>query len=207
MELENIELSKQTIKNSFVENKNIFLIFIALIISLAAAPELIKNNLFNSFFEIFADSSIMIRQSGNFIFVFLFSFVVYLLPIAFIYLSGLSVSGQTIAVLLTFLTGLAAGSFSAFFYIEYSSQGLIMCLSLFYLPMMISLIAVVLAAREAFVFSNMLVRAFKATSQPMNFSSDFKVYSLRFVFIICIVAVASVFSAILSFAFFDMFTY
>ena len=73
--------------------------------------------------------------------------------------------------------------------------------------MMISLIAVVLAAREAFVFSNMLVRAFKATSQPMNFSADFKVYCLRFVFIICIIAVASVFSAILSFAFFDMFTY
>lgn len=207
MELENIELSKQTIKNSFVENKNIFLIFIALIISLAAAPELIKNDLFNSFFEIFADSSIMIRQSGNFIFVFLFSFVVYLLPIAFIYLSGLSVSGQTFAVLLTFLTGLISGGFSAFFYSVFSNQGLIICLSLFYLPMMISLIAVVLAAREAFVFSNMLVRAFKSTSQPMNFSADFKVYCLRFVFIICIIAVASVFSAILSFAFFDMFTY
>ena len=207
MELENIELSKQTIKNGFIENKNIFLIFLALIVSLVAAPELVKNEFLISFFKIIANSSIMIRQSGNFVFVFLFSFVVYLLPIAFIYLSGLSVSGQTIAVLVTFLTGLVTGSFSAFFYIEYSSQGLIMCLSLFYLPMMISLIAVVLAAREAFVFSNMIVRAFKATSQPMNFSGDFKVYSLRFVFIICIVAVASVFSAILSFAFFDMFTY
>ncbi len=207
MEFQNVLQLKHSFIKNLSENKNLLILFSFLSASVILAPELIYLKPISSFFDFFVNVSLSVRKSDNFIYVFLFSLAMHIIPIIISYISGLSVCGQTYSVITVILFGLFIGGFSSIFYSNYGTSGLLCCLALYYLPIITTSFALLLASRESFVFSMMIVKAFSIKHEPMNFSSDFKVYSLRFVFMSIIIVFSAVISAVLNTLFLSMFAF
>lgn len=134
-------------------------------------------------------------SKGNIIPLFFLIFVVELIAILFIYLSGLSLSGFAVTYIFVFVIGAFFGIFSGYCYSALGFNGFVYCVVNMYPSVLVFSIALLFASREAFVFSKMIGKAFSPINK-YNFYNDFKLYSIRFLIFVCVIVVSALLYAI-----------
>lgn len=167
---------------------------ITFIISLVISPFLLYINEVRSVAEMIAQFTLSLN-AGHFIYVFLFYFLIYLIFTVPVFLNGLSVSGYIISYIYTAVLAALVGVYSGYFYSQFGVAGFMHCLAVVFPSVLIFIISYILGSRESYLFSKMMCKAF-SPDEKCNFYSDFKLYCLRFVFILCLLIVSALIFAL-----------
>lgn len=176
--------------NVFVNsNKDFSLHCLILAISLFLTPYLLHIKPIYDFFERYQNVIIDI-SSKNILLLFLFDLSVGLIFISIVFVCGLSLQGFVLSFFNTFIIGIFISNFLAFNYASFGTQGFLYCLRYQIPKISIYVIAFLLSVRESFVFSKMICKSF-VPGKAYNYYADFKIYCLRFVFILLIVVSSS----------------
>ena len=124
------------------------------------------------------------------VFIFLIFFVIYLLFTVPIFLNGLSVYGYIISYIYTAMMAFCIAIFIGCFYSVHGLMGLKYCMAIIIPSVFVFITSFLLACRESLVFSRMMGRLFSADGS-YNYHSDFKLYCLRFLVLVGLIAAAA----------------
>lgn len=117
--------------------------------------------------------------------------------ILFAFLSGLSLAGIPFLALLSFGRGFFLGTLGGYLLSLDPLKGFIFYLSIVLLPSIIAVFALVLGCRESFNFSSYLIKALSAQGKG-RLIQDFKIYCVRYIFLLGIALFAAVADMLLS---------
>lgn len=113
---------------------------------------------------------------------------------------GLCLIGEPILWLIPLARGLGIGFISGYFLKTYTLSGFMYCLSILFVPSMLSVAATVFMCREAIITSKDLFRS-TGGSAAVKKSDFYKLYALRFILLYAIMILAALVSAALTYAF------
>lgn len=147
------------------------------------------------------------RQSQPFWMTLLNAFAAALPFFAGAFFCGVCILGVPGAFLIPCFKGLGLGLTVGYVYAVYGMQGMAFCALLLIPPALASAMALLLACRESWGFSLMLFRGLLPGAGPLALRGDFKIYCLRYLFILGILLAASILDAGLSAAFIRFFAF
>lgn len=154
----------------------------------------------NGFFEL-ADmiSSLFLkaRYNSNFISIFISSVSFSFIFILFAFLSGLSLAGIPFLVIISFIRGFFLGALSGYLLSLGSFSGFLFYLSIVFLPSVIAIFALALGCRESCNFSSYLIHALSVSGKG-RLLQDFKIYCVRYIFLLGITLFSAVADMLLS---------
>lgn len=197
--------SIRTVRTYVRNNRVLLILYVILLGSLCIGPSFSSVRPLSYWLTYLLNTSLSVRGNGGFLRIFLFSLcgtLSFLIPI---FLSGIAVFGMASAPFFLFCYGVAVSAFAGLCYSVYQTKGLLMFLALYLLPCTVSAVVMLLGAREAVTFSSLLAKSFSAKQEPMHFHNSFRLYVLRFVFLLALSAGASLLSALLSLIFYRLF--
>lgn len=123
------------------------------------------------------------------------------------FIAGLCIVGTPAVPLIACFRGLGIGLTSGYLYATYGLKG-IGFFALIILPhALLSSVALILACRESTGFSMMLMKSISPHAQAINLNVDFKMYCLRYVFILGIFILSSLLDATMSIGFMRFFEF
>lgn len=153
-------------------------------------------------------SSYVSHRTGQSFFKTLFFSITSVFPFfAAAFIAGLCVVGTPFVPLVSCFRGLGIGLTSGFLYATYGLKGIAFSALLIMPPALISSIALLLACRESMCFSLVLARAAAPRSGPVALHNDFKIYCLRFIFILGMILASSLLDSVMSLSFMRFFTF
>ena len=145
------------------------------------------------------------RQSQPFWITFLYAFSSSIAFFGAAFICGLCVVGAPGAFLIPCFKGLGLGLTTGYIYAVYGMKGMAFSALLLVLPSLVSALALLLACRESWGFSLMLFHGVLPGASSLSLRGDFKVYCLRYLFIVGILLLACLLDAGLSAAFIRFF--
>jgi len=203
------KIGRSEILESISANKSLLFIFGLFILSLFCGAVIIKsaNETVSNFVKSILDSYIS-KRSVNSFFIIGFNSCLSILPYYLsLFILGGSVAGTFLSPIVIILRGLGNGLIMGFLYKIYALQGIAFSALIIVPSALVSALALILCARESFCFSIMFVRAVSPGSGAVNLSNDFRIYCLRYLFLLVILLVSSLLDSILSIAFLRFFTF
>lgn len=206
MILQPIRSSARSLQKTWMTNRVIFILYILVLVSLCVGPSLSACSAVSLLCDRLLDASLAARNSNQIVLVFFLSFGLSLasfLPLCF---CGLSACGIATAPLWLIGYALGISAFAGRCYERFHTVGLLLFLALFLIPLVVTLVADLLAAREAFTFSRILCGGFSARKETVSFHSDFRLYCLRQLTVLSLVPLSSAFSVVLTLLFFRLFS-
>ena len=147
-------------------------------------------------------------RTGKGFFSILLSSLIYQVPFVLIaFLCGTSLVGVALVPLIICYKGFTIGLLSAMLYATYSLKGITFMVLLVIPYTIVSVIALLLAARESIGFSLLLVRLSMPKGTATSIYNDFKNYCARYLFLLIVLLAAAIVDAILSLAFMRFFAF
>lgn len=147
------------------------------------------------------------RQSQPFWMTFLYAFSSSLAFFCAAFICGVCVVGVPGAFLIPCFKGLGLGLTTGYIYAVYGMKGMAFSALLLVPPSLVSALALLLACRESWGFSVMLFRGVLPGSSALTLRGDFRIYCLRYLFILGILLLACLLDAGLSAAFIRFFRF
>ncbi|MCI8360968.1 MAG: hypothetical protein HFE86_06505 [Clostridiales bacterium] len=147
------------------------------------------------------------RQSQPFGMTFLYALFSSLAFFVAAFICGICVVGAPGAFLIPCFKGLGLGLTTGYIYAVYGMKGMAFSALLLIPPNLVSALALLLACRESWGFSLMLFRGVLPGASALTLRGDFKMYCLRYLFILGILLLACLLDAGLSAAFIRFFRF
>ncbi|MBO7519904.1 MAG: hypothetical protein J6T73_03910 [Clostridia bacterium] len=159
----------------------------------------LSNELFNSY--------ISVRKHGTFISILFTVFFQYFALIITLFIAGSSLTGVVSAPLICCTLGLYFGSMVSLTYSSYSLKGIAFNSVILIPPALVLILCVFFAAREAFIFSTVLLRVTMPKSRAMNLSGEFKTYCGKYLLFVLLSLLAALIDAAVSVSFIKYFSF
>ena len=150
-----------------------------------------------SFSENLFNSSLDIVMSKGFVTVFIYLFVFFLILSFLIYLSGMNVFGCGIIPAVMLIYGSFCGIIVSYIYLKFSVSGMGYSALTVIPVLVISTFIILLSSREAFCFSEFLLKSVFPDSPMHSLSKSFKLYSFRFLVILLFFILSSLLGALI----------
>lgn len=114
--------------------------------------------------------------------------------------SGMSAIGQPVSVALMFVRGLGIGSYTGYLYVQYGGKGVLYSVLLILPGVIISTMTLIVACRESFRLSNVILFSFLKETGKLN-KTLFMLYIKKFIILFICLVVSAVADTALSFVF------
>jgi len=205
--MENIIIRKNIsgIKKSLFDNRLIIGLYATAVIFLAVSPYIYSFNTVTRFTTSFLSVTSSVYKFGNTVYIFLYSLLIYTVVFGLIYLCGISLPGFVLSPIVLSFFSVTVGCVISCYYQSFCLKGFLFSLAIVCLPSLISFIAMILASRESVTFSLIIRKSFLRRTEPLNFSADFKMYCLRYIFMYCIIIASALIKTALVRIFYKMF--
>jgi len=203
------KIGRSEILESISSNKSLLFILGLFILSFFCGTVIIKsaNETVSNFVGSLLDSYISKRNVHSFIIIGLNSCLAILPYFLSLFILGCSTAGPVFSPLVIILRGLGNGLIMGFLYKTYALKGIAFSSLIIVPSSLVSALALILCARESFCFSIMFVKSILPKSGAVNLSNDFRIYCLRYLFLLVILLISSLLDAVLSIAFLRFFTF
>ncbi len=157
-----------------------------------------KNDVLLKFFENFAENFISLRLSKKLFDIFLNSLLINFSFLLLIYVFGTSVTGVTFAPILITIRGYLFGALAGIFYADYSLKGIALSTLILIPPTIVSVIFLIISAREAMNYSLAVIGLTLPTAKPKNLSCHFSMFTKRNLLLIIPLIIAALLDGWLS---------
>ncbi len=164
------------------------------------------NEKFLRVFMSYTERFLELRRENKFLPIFTDSLILNFCFLLLVFILGTSVTGITLTPILVFVRSLIFGAISGIVYSEYSLKGIAFNALILIPPALITIIFLILSAREAMRFSLLLIGQTLPENKPQNLSFAFSRYCVKNLLLFIPVIISSVLDGWLSiklFSFFD----
>lgn len=191
------------------QNYRLLIFCFAFILGLLIGSLVVKNSdsTINNLVSETFDTYISNRTGQTFFKTFFYSFTSLLPYLLVAYFLGVSIIGVFFVPFVALVRGLGIGLLSGFLYSTYSLRGIAFTVLLIAPYCLVSTFGLILACRESFGFSLMLLKAASAKGGAINIHNDYRLYCIRYLFIIIIFIVSAFLDSVMSLAFMRFFNF
>ena len=134
-------------------------------------------------------------SSNNLFYIFILCICVNLFFLLLVFVNGLSLTGFVISYFYIAFFGFYVGIFSGYVYLTFGFNLIKYCLFSFYPSALVFAISLLLACRESIAFSGVISKLFMP-DKMYNLYHDFKLYCMRFLFILSLSVVSAIYYAV-----------
>ena len=202
-----VSLKKVNIVTFFGKNKLLILMisvfitgfFISSVFFSGSKAEVISKAIYNSFI---AD-----RKGASFLSILFATLLKYVIVAVVCFMAGASVGGVVLSPIICCSVGLYFGTLTSYFCSAFALKGVAFNSVILIPPAIIFSLCILFLAKEAFIFSSVLLRMTFPNSRAMNISAEFKIYCGKFLLIIIFVFIASIVDAAISGSFIKYFSF
>lgn len=203
------KIGRSEILDSISANKSLLFIFGVFILSFFCGTVIIKsaNDNVSNFVNSLLGSYISKRSVHSFVMIGFNSCVAVLPYFLSLFILGGSVAGTFLSPAVIALRGLGNGLIMGFLYKTYELKGIAFSALIILPSALVSALALILCARESFCFSIMFIRAVSPRSGAVNLSNDFRLYCLRYLFLLVVLLISALLDSVLSISFIRFFSF
>lgn len=193
--------------SSFKKKKWFYLLLFTFTIGLMYGSIMLKSTSDNIFpiLETIQKAFTKSKADNSFISNTLSSFTSSILFLFIVFLSGFSAIGQPVGFITLFIKGLGLGSCISYFYLTYSFQGLLYVLVIIVPSMLITLLALILSAKESIKLSNLIFSTF--TSENSVTITTLKLYIIKHLVLVIFLIASSILDGLFAILFADIFKF
>lgn len=193
----------------YVNINKIFLVLCILFISgiTIGATLLSKNDFISEKIKEFFESYILLNNTGSFFQKIFSSFIKYLLIVLLYFISGSSMLGVAITPFVTVWQGIFLGSTISYLYKTEGLSGIAFNAIIIVPPMVVFTICCFYAAKYSIEFSLLIAKLTLPRSRPTNLYAYFKNYCGKYLLLIALSLLCSIFEFILNLLFLKFFSF
>lgn len=195
-----LSLKKFNILSYLAKNRSLLVLTLFFIIGIIIGVVFLEksDNTYNISHLLF-NSYISSRLKNTFIYVFLKSFLSFLIACFIIFLTGTSFIGVVLSPAVVFVYGYLSGAFLGYIYLEYSIKGIAFNAVVIIPTVILFLIGFILSARESLNFSCELVKlTFNKSYATGNIFDYFKSYCGRYLFLLLLPLISAIVDGVFS---------
>lgn len=202
-------LGRSNLVFSLYQNYRLLIFCFTFILGLLIGSLVVKNsdstvnNLISETFNTYISN----RTGQTFFKTFFYSFTSLLPYLIAAYFLGLSIVGVFFVPFVVLIRGLGIGLISGFLYSVHSLKGIAFTVLLIAPYCLVSTFGLILACRESFGFSLMLLKAASSKSSSVNLHDDYKLYCIRYLVIVVIFIFSAFLDSVMSLAFMRFFNF
>ena len=202
-----VSIKRLKVFDYFTKNKMLILMFFVFVLGLifssitfsGSKAALISDKLFKFY--------VSARRDSGFISIVFSALLEYLAVTLAFFVSGASVVGVILSPALCFSVGLYYGTLTSFTYSAFSLKGIAFNSVIIIPAALVFSLCVFFAAKEAFMFSSVLLRLTMPKSRPINVSGEFKIYCGKFFIVIILSILSALIDAVVSVSFIKFFSF
>ncbi|MBO4693652.1 MAG: hypothetical protein J5659_04610 [Clostridia bacterium] len=194
---------------SFIFKNKLYLLMCLSMVAgvITGSLSLAGNGSAKSLFSYLFNYYINTRQDVGFFKVFISSFFYYTQAGIFFFIIGTSIVGVILSPLLCCVLGIYFSGIAAFAYNKYALKGIAFNAIILVPVVVFVFVFAFVAAKEAFCFSNVIIRITLPKSRPANISGEFKIYSGKFIIVLLLCILAAIIDAAVSVSFLRYFSF